>query len=291
MKLEFGTSMHAVAGFGAPGKPFKRVVAEAAETGFKHLMLLTYEAGPAVTAEGEAPDSFVNLLQSDIDGLMRTVSSHGLRVSSVYPGFGLFDLTPDGVSRTIERLVAYRDLAWRMGSHLMIHPAGVSENPQATLDQKKERIEALAAIMDGVASDTPGSLFKMAADIHYGSSLMTLDDCAHFLKVAKKRNSGLCLNMGHLTTSHQDGWTLVEQFPERIHVMAWKDHKLDHGGEHPVYSVELGTGDTPFRRYWEAYQRVDCDAIHLITFEDVPFEDKKNALRRSREYMDRLTRG
>jgi len=280
--------MHAVAGFGPPGKPFRQVVAETAETGFKHLMLLTSEAGPKVDANGDAPDSFVNILESNHDGLMRAVSSHGLRVSSVYPGFGLFDLTSDGIPRTIDRLRAYRDVAWRLGSHLMIHPAGTSEPATATLDEKKVHIDALAEIMDGVASDTPGEIFKMAADVHYGSSLMTVADCEYFLSVARKRNTGLCLNMGHMTTSGEKGWELLERHPDRIHVLAWKDHELGHKGEHPVVSVELGKGKTPFEKYVEVYRKVDCDAIHLITFEDVPFDEKKEALRRSREHLDRL---
>lgn len=211
-----------------------------------------------------------------------------MRISSVYPGFGLFDLTREGVPITIEKLRRYREIAWRLGCHLMIHPAGVSEGSDAPFDTKKAHIEALAEIMDAIASDKPGKVFKMAADVHFGASLQTIVDCTYFFERSKKNSVGLCLNMGHMTTSGQSGWELLEHFPQRIHVLAWKDHLLGPNLPQPVVSVELGKGQTPFKRYVEAYRKVECRGVHMVTFEDVPFEEKKDALRRSREYLTRL---
>ena len=59
----------------------------------------------------------------------------------------------------------------------------------------------------------------------------------------------------------------------------------------PVFSVELGKGETPFRNYLEVYRRVRCDALNIIAFEDVPFEEKKEALARSRQYLENLFAG
>jgi sugar phosphate isomerase/epimerase len=285
MYIEFGTSTHAIAGFGDPGKPFRQSVAEIADCGYGHFLLLTWEGGPPVDSSGNSPQSLVNLLESDTTAILRTVSSYGLRISAIYPGFGLFDLTPKGVPKTIEKLKKYREIAWSLGCCLMIHPAGVGEQPGTRHEDKMGRIDALRNIMDAIASDSPGSVFKMAADVHYNSTLQTVMDCEYFLTKSQTQNTGLCLNMGHLTTSGEEGWRLIEGFPGRIHVLAWKDHQLGENLPHPVVSVELGKGRTPFPRYIEAYRNVDCRAIHLITFEDVPMEEKKDALCRSREHM------
>jgi sugar phosphate isomerase/epimerase len=285
MYVEFGTSTHAIAGFGAPGKPFQQSVAEIAECGYGHFMLLTWEGGPPIDSSGHSPQSLINLLESDTTAILRVVSSHGLRISAIYPGFGLFDLTAQGVPKTIEKLKRYRDIAWSLGCSLMIHPAGTGEEPGTRFEEKIERIDALAKIMDAIASDTPGSVFRMAADVHFNSTLQMVVDCEYFLANSRIRNTGLCLNTGHLATSKEEGWRLLEKFPERVHVIAWKDHLLEENLPHPVVSVELGKGKTPFNRYIEAYRKVMCPAIQLITFEDVPMEEKKEALRRSREHM------
>lgn len=285
MYLEFGTSTHAIAGFGEPGKPFRQSVAEMAECGYGHFLLLTWEGGPPIDANGDSPQSLVNLLESDPTGILRTAAMHGLRVSAIYPGFGLFDLTPEGIPKTIEKLKKYRELAWSLGCHLMIHPAGVGCEPGTRFEEKIEKIDALVKIMDAVACDTPGQIFQMAADVHYNATLHTVTDCEYFLANSTVQNSGLCLNMGHMTTSGEEGWHLLEKYPQRIHVLAWKDHLLGENLPHPVVSVELGKGRTPFQKYIEVYRKVDCRAIHLITFEDVPMEEKKGALCRSREYL------
>lgn len=284
---EIGTSTHAIAGFGEPGKPFRQALAEIAECGFSHFLLLTSENGPPVDASGDAPGALINLRGSDLKAVRRAIASHGLRVGALYPGFGL-DYSPDGMTNTIEGLKVYRDLAWELGCHVMVHSVSSFGKAHAPLEEKKDAIERVAEVMDAVASDEPGEVFKMAVDIHYSGIVETVADSEYLLLCAKERNAGLCLNMGHATTLGEEGWTLLERFPERIHVLAWKDHLVGPDLERPVVSCELGKGKTPFRNYVDAYRRVGCNALHLITFEDVAFEEKKEALRRSREYLLRL---
>jgi len=84
---EIRTSTHAIAGFGSPGKPFRRAIAEIAECGYNHVMLLSSEGGPSGDETGDAPEALVDLINSDLNAILRTVSSHGLRVSCIYPGF------------------------------------------------------------------------------------------------------------------------------------------------------------------------------------------------------------
>jgi len=75
----------------------------------------------------------------------------------------------------------------------MVHPAGRAERPRVPLASKREQIRRVAGAMDAVASDTPGGIFKMAVDVHYGGIVETVADCKAFLNHAGKVNSGLCL--------------------------------------------------------------------------------------------------
>lgn len=288
--FEIGTSTHAIAGFGEPSKPFRQAVAEMAECGFQHFLLLTSEAGPPVDCSGNAPAALINLRDSNLPALLRTVASHGLRVSSVYPGFGL-DYSPEGMTSTIEGLKVYRDLAWELGCHVMVHSVSSFGKARVPLDEKKDAIERVAEVMDAVASDKPGAVFKMAVDIHYSGIVETVADGEYLLACAQKQNAGLCLNIGHMTTLGEEGWDLLERHPERVHVLAWKDHLLGDDLPKPVVSVELGTGKSPFHKYAEVLKRVRCQGLNYITFEDVPFEEKKDALRRSRDYLLTLLEG
>lgn len=285
--LEIGTSTHAIAGFGKPSKPFRQAVAEMAECGFAHFLLLTSENGPAVDATGDAPEALINIRESDLGAVMKTVSSHGLRISCIYPGCPL-DFTPAGMARTIENLKAYREIAWHLGCHVMGHGRAAAKQPRTPLEEKKEQIRALAEVMDAVSSDTPGEIFKLAVDIHYGAVVETVADAEYLFSCVKKKASGLCLNMGHMTTLGETGWNLLARFPDRIHVLAWKDHRTGANLPKPVVSCELGTGSTPFSKYAETYRKTPGKALHLITFEDVPFEEKKGALKRSCEYLTGL---
>lgn len=282
--LEIGTSTHAIAGFGQPGKPFRQAVAEMADCGYSHFLLLTSENGPPVDKTGTASEALVNIRESDLSAVLKTVSSHGLRISCMHPG-SLLNFSPEGFDQTINSLKVYRDIAWRLGCYVMAHSAGRSEEPHTPLEDKKEQIQLVAQVMDAISSDKPGEIFKMAVDIHYGGIVETVADCEYLLSCAKNTNSGICLNMGHMTTLGERGWELLLRFPERVHILAWKDHLTGDNLPKPVVSCELGRGTTPFQRYLEAYQKVQCKALHLITFEDVPYDEKKDALKRSYEYL------
>jgi len=116
-------------------------------------------------------------------------------------------------------------------------------------------------------------------------------DCEYLLDQAKVKNEGLCLNMGHMTTLREEGWTLLARFPERVHVLAWKNHLVGENLPQPAVSCELGEGKTPFQQYADVYRKVPCRSLHLITFGDVPLDEKKEALRRSHGYLVKLLEG
>lgn len=285
--FEIGTANFAISGFGPPSKPFRQTVAEIADCGYSHFLIKASEDGPPVDEAGDAPAAEVNLLASDLEALLRTTSSHGLRVSSIYPGFSLDFSDPDG---TIDRLKAYRDIAWKLGCHIMIHSGGSADSPGMSVKDKKKQIKQVARVMDAISSDSPGEVFKMAVDIHYGAIIETVADCEYLLEHTKKKNSGLCLNMGHLTTSQERGWELLERYPDRIHILTWKDH--DHGvqdkSQRAFLAIELGKGETPLHRYIHALRKVECKAPHLIAIEDVALDDRKDVLKRSYQLLQRM---
>jgi sugar phosphate isomerase/epimerase len=289
--FEVGVGPHSVAGFGPPGKPLGRVMAETAEAGYDHFMFLAWELNPPADDRGDAPDSFCDLKGSDLRALVRRLAQHGVRASSIFPGFmPVFERTE--LPQVIERLKAYREIAWELGCHTMVIPAGASPKPHMPTAAKLEGIGMLAEVMDAVASDEPGAVFKVAVDVHYHANIETVEDCDHLLDTLRVRNAGICLNIGHLHTVRSPGWELLRRRPDRIHVVAWKDHgeNLEPDAPHPYLSKELGTGDTPLQEYVDAYLDGDCRGIHMITVEHVPFEDRVACLRRSREHLFRLFR-
>jgi hypothetical protein len=52
--------------------------------------------------------------------------------------------------------------------------------------------------------------------------------------------------------------------------------------------VELGTGQSPFAEYARRLPADGGGRLQLITFEHVPLAEKKESLRRSLQYMQRL---
>ncbi len=288
--IDIGTSTHAIAGFGAPSKPFAQAVAEIAECGFQHFLLLGSAGGPSVDAAGQAPAALVDILGSDRRAILRLVSAHGLRVGAIYPGIPM-DFSAAGATGTVRALRQFREAAWEVGCHTIVHPAGAAERPRMPHEDKQEAIARVGEVMDAIASDTPGDVLKMAVDVHYGGIIETVADCEYLLATARKRNTGLCLNTGHMTTLGEPGWTLLSRYPERVHVLAWKDHLVGDDLPQPVVSCELGQGATPFARYADALRGVECAALNLITFEHVPFEEKKPALARSRAHLAGLLSG
>jgi sugar phosphate isomerase/epimerase len=113
-----------------------------------------------------------------------------------------------------------------------------------------------------------------------------------FVKSASDR-VGVLLNIGHLTTLGQEGWRLIEEMPERLPVVAWKDHSVQSDRPFPVYSIELGTGDSPFGDYVAALKRTPgggAGHTHIINVEHAPAGQEIPALKRSLTYLQTLWR-
>lgn len=283
--MDMGSSIHTIGGFGDSSLTFCQALEGLAKSGCHHLMLIANEDGPTDKDCSLKPGVFPNVRGSDPGAFMRMVSSYGLRISSLFPA-GAVDVTPEGKSAMIENWKQYRDVAWSIGCHTLTVCAGWTDEPRTPFAKKQEKLALFAEILNAVADETPGKICKIAVDIHYRGVLETVAD-AEFLYSLTRPNAGLCLNIGHMTTLGEKGWQLLEKYPERIHVMAWKDHL--HGDNLPkaVFSTELGRGATPFDEYIRAYRAVESrfNGSHIVTFEDVPVEDKQPALARSLDFL------
>ena len=99
------------------------------------------------------------------------------------------------------------------------------------------------------------------------------------------------MNIGHLTTAQAYGWLLVDEYPDRIPVVGWKDHSLAKDRPSPMWSIELGTGHSPFELYIKRFKQHPGERVHLINCENVPDEERVAVLDRSLKYLRRLWEG
>jgi len=260
--------------------PFAEAVATLAGIGFEHLMLLGSEQSPGIAADGDAPGPFPNLADSDLGALSATVARHGMRISSVFPGC-LIDYSGAGVDATVERLLAYREITWRLGCATMIIPSKPALEKGLSTADKRQAIERTSRVMNALACADRHSRFTVAVDVHHGAIVETVEDCRLLLSLCPCPRAGICLNMGHLSSSKQPGWELLEECPERVPVVAWKDHRRAPGKPHRWESVALGQGITELERYRDALVSGACEGMHLITVEHAPAEAKVKALQDS----------
>lgn len=286
--MEFGTSVHALTDWSAEVKPFRQVLAEAAEIGYRSMMLMNLPGQAALTADSDPRGAMIDLQRSDLGLVRAAVAEAGLRVACVYQGLMRVGSDAEaGETRTALNCLA--DLALGLQTGILLPNAGVAPRPQMPPADKHELIDRLAGVVRDTLQAIPVHL-KIAPDIHYGGVLETVADCEYYFGLIADRRAGITLNIGHMTTLGEEGWRLLQEHPDRVHVVAWKDHLLQPpaGHGHPVYSVELGTGQSPFRQYAELLPADGGPHLHMITFEHVPLADKKQALRRSLQYLERL---
>jgi sugar phosphate isomerase/epimerase len=285
----FGVVTHAV---GHDPMPFATCLQRIAAAGGEHILLLTRPNGPVIRAGEPAAAQFPNVVDSDPDELKRVVAAAGLRISSLLPGVPNAVSSDSAVEETRRALDPYLARAVQLGCTALCISAPRVAAPGLALHDKQADLRRLARLMDSLA-DGAGGRLTIAVDVHFHSLVETVDDCRYLVEAQAEQRAGLLLNVGHLTTAGQEGWTLVEQYPDRIHVVGWKDHSLAEDRPSPVYSIELGTGDTPFERYIRAFksravQASGAGRVHLVNVEHPPTGEEVPTLTRSIAYIKRL---
>lgn len=286
--MRFGTSVHALTDWSAEVKPFRAVLAEAAALGFEGIMLMHLPGQAALTADNDPQGAMIDLEASDRDLVRRAVAEAGLGVWALYQGL-MKVADEDEAAGTVRGLTQLAEMAAQLGTDILLPNAGGAPRPLMPAAEKDALIRRLADVIARVLDTSPPSL-KIAPDVHYGGVIETVADCRRLFDLVPDARAGITLNIGHMTTLREEGWRLLEESPERVHVVAWKDHLLEpppaHG--HAVYSVELGTGDSPFERYARLIPADGGPHTHLVTFEHVPLAEKAAALGRSLHYLRAL---
>jgi sugar phosphate isomerase/epimerase len=289
--IDFGAVTHAVS---HEPIPFERALEQIRAIGFRQILLLTSRDGPVIRL-GEATTShYPNLRDTRPADLRRVVADAGLTVGAILAPVRMDLAAPAAAREFAEQLAPYTDYAGAMGCPAVCTSVPRAEAPLLPLAAKRDAILRFAESIDTAAARLPAAGPTVSVDVHYHSLLETVDDCRLFLEAMPARNAGVLLNIGHLTTAEQEGWRLIEEYPDRLPVIGWKDHSLRPDRPRPVWSIELGTGDSPFSEYVRAFRRMGPPSerlLHLINVENEPPERKIEALAHSLAYMQRLWEG
>lgn len=283
--MSFSAIIHAMTHAGKDTMPFPRALEGLADCGFDSVMLMSRPGGPALTP-GHTPDAcLLDLVQSDLDLVRGCAEQAGLCINSVYAS-GVNASDPSAEAGSIASLRAVAEVARRLDCRFLGHSGGRAEAPGMEVADKQEGIARLARIVDAVAAEAPEMRFGV--DVHYHGLVESIADCEGYLERLACDNAGILLNTGHMTTCGEPGWELAASHPDRTPIIGWKDHLTGPDLEKPVVSVQLGTGDTPLRRYVEAMKPQTVERVSVINVEDVPPEESAAALQASREYLEDL---
>ncbi|MBM4085663.1 MAG: sugar phosphate isomerase/epimerase, partial [Planctomycetes bacterium] len=212
----------------------------------------------------------------------------GLKIGAVHFSGAVDVSSDDGAAATILALKKYAECTLALGCNYLTHHVPTCGQLHKPTQEKATEIQRLARIMNAVAEAFAARGLEVGVDIHQTAWVEGLDDCRLLVNSMPCEHAGLLLNIGHLTTAQAYGWLLVDECPNRIPVVGWKDHSLAPTRPRPMWSVELGTGHSPFELYVKAFKRHPAERVHLINCEDVPNEERVNALRRSLAHLRRL---
>ena len=284
--MEFGMVTHAL------GRtiPFEEMLATTKELGFASILLLTSHNGEPVRADGTCPKTFPDILRSDPEHVLRAMNNAGLEIGSIHFSAGVATDSEEDVDATIAALRLYAECALSLGCKFLTLPvhACASGQMHVPTEEKAPVIKRYARLMNTVAEEFADQGLKVGCDIHSTAWVEGLDDCRLLLDSMPCKNAGLLMNIGHLTTSEVYGWILVDEYPDRIPVVGWKDHTLAQDRPERMWSIELGTGHSPFELYIKRFKQHPADRLHLVNCEDVADEQRVGALRRSLKYLQDL---
>ena len=282
--MKFGVVTHAV----GHHMSFEKTLATIKEIGFDSILLLTSRDGKTVNSDGTCESPFPNVLDSDPAHVRLALDNAGLEIGAVHFSGGI-DISSDaGVESTIEDLKQYASYAIALGCKYLTHHVPSCGQLHMPTDEKTIEIMRLAKCMNVVAEEFSDEELKISVDIHQSAFVEGLDDCRLLVDSMPQENAGLLLNIGHLTTVQVYGWLLVDEYPDRIPVVGWKDHSLAKERPRTMWSVELGRGHSPFELYIKAFKQNTADRVHLINCENVPDDERIEALCRSLNYMQKL---
>ena len=279
--MRFGVVTHAV----GHHMSFEKTLAVIKELGFDFVLLLTSRVAEPVSVEGTSESPFPNVLDSDPEHVRKAMHNAGLEIGALHFS-GDIDINSDAkIEPTIAALKEYAAYALALECKYLTHPVPSCGRAKVPTAEKATEIKRLATCMNAVAEPFMDRGLQIGVDIHHTAWVEGLDDCRLLLDSMPCENAGIILNIGHMTSAEGYGWLLVNEYPNRIPVVGWKDHSLAKDRPRPMWSIELGTGHSPFELYIKAFKRNTAARVHLINCENVPDEARIAVLQRSREYL------
>ena len=282
--MKFGVVTHAV----GHHMSFEKTLATIKELGFDFILLLTSRGAEPVSTQGRSENPFPNVLDSDPEHVRKAIRNAGLEIGALHFSGDIDIENDEGIEPTIAGLKEYAAYALALECKYLTHPVSSCGRSKMPTAEKATEIKRLATCMNTVAQTYIEEGLKIGVDIHYTAWVEGLDDCRLLLDSMPCENAGIILNIGHMTTAEGYGWLLVDEYPNRIPVVGWKDHTLAKDRPRPMWSIELGTGNSPFELYIKAFKRNPAPRVHLINCENVPDEERIAVLQRSREYLTNL---
>ena len=283
--MKFYASLHARSEFGNDTVPFVTALGDIREMGFAGVMMLWLDGGPVLKAGTEATGSMLDLAQCDLKLVRQAFDDAGIEPGLIWTPV---DLSDDAAAeKSLERVRRLRDMALELRCQFIAHSAGLAPAPGMATEDKRDSLERLARVMNTVATESAEAPVYVAVDVHYYGIAESVSDCEYLISIMDCPNAGPLLNIGHMTTCHQPGWELPQRHPERVRMVGWKDHILGKP-DAPVFSVELGTAESPFEKYVPVFKGDEVERRHIIAFENVPTAERKEALRRSLRYLEGL---
>jgi sugar phosphate isomerase/epimerase len=264
-------------------RPFLESLHMAAEAGYREISLLTFPGGPAFRSGSAPAVSFIDVFASDWAALRSVLEDHGLKCRHVHAG----GLDVSGDEAAAESAASLSDAAlsaYNFGAEVVSFGIGPQLPVGLPWDEKRPYLDRTVTAFRAVEARIEGVPVQLGVDIHYRAPVETVRDASYVLEQSGQSQVGLCVNTGHLTTSGEPGWELVERFPEAVALVAYKDHVIGAG----VNSVRLGAGDTPLDKYVAAVQSAQRDIYQVVSIEHEPWNEKGVAAQESREYLESL---
>ncbi|MBI3944487.1 MAG: sugar phosphate isomerase/epimerase [Armatimonadetes bacterium] len=244
--------------------------------------------GETVRPDGTCPTLYPDVLRSDPEHVLKAMDNAGLKMDALYHPLSLDVESDEGVDRSIAGLKETAEYALALGCKCLSHAMPRAPRTRMPTEEKAPQIRRFARLMNTVAEAYAGSGLRLAYDIHAPCWVNGLDDCRLLLDSMPCENACLLLNVGQLATAEAYGWLLVEEYPNRIPIVGWKDHSLAKDRPRESWSIELGTGHTPLALYVQRLKRNPADRVHLVNCENVPDEERVGVLTRSLKHLNTL---
>jgi sugar phosphate isomerase/epimerase len=285
--VTIGSMIYAVSQMGDARVPFYEALSLVRQAGCDRVSLLDYRGGPVLRGDNRPATTFLDAAASDPEQVHRACRQAGLELGHIH--MGAIDASTDDTAQASAAVMRQAvDVLLRYGLKHLSFSAGPGNPEGKPHAEKRPVLLRLADTMNRTGDHIGDRGVLIAVDVHFHALVETVEDIYFLVDHLRTPVGGICLNTGHLTSSNQEGWRVIEERPDCIAVLAWKDHRGAGAPEDPIRSVRLGAGDLPIERYVAAAKRHRGQWYDVIGIEHEPWDQKVEALAHSVHLLRRL---